>query len=65
MRNKEKQVAQKIIDHLDSSTLDFEEVGKIIANTQPTFVANRLNIILESARDEKESLNERFTNYLR
>jgi hypothetical protein len=39
-------------------TLDLEEIGRHLA-TEPTVLANRLDIIIETTRQEKEELHER------
>lgn len=55
--SKEEKVAYKIIELLDSSTLNLDEVGKALARQLPNTNYNRLMIVAESAEWEKEKPN--------
>jgi hypothetical protein len=52
---KEQKVAIKIGEMVNDVTLDLEEVGKTIANAQPTMTYNRVIILAEAAVEEKEN----------
>jgi hypothetical protein len=60
-RTQESKIAKVLADSVDSVTLDLDEVGKILARTTPTVLCNRLDVIIESARYEKENMYERNT----
>jgi Zn finger protein HypA/HybF involved in hydrogenase expression len=55
---KEEQVAKKLAIAVADVTLDLDEIGRHLA-TEPTVLANRLDIIIEATRYEKEELNDR------
>jgi Zn finger protein HypA/HybF involved in hydrogenase expression len=55
---KEEQVAKRLAMSVSDVTLDLEEIGRHLA-TEPTVLANRLDIIIETTRQEKEELHER------
>jgi Zn finger protein HypA/HybF involved in hydrogenase expression len=57
-QTKEETVAKKLAMSVSDVTLDLEEVGRHLA-TEPTVLANRLDIIIETTRQEKEELHER------
>lgn len=61
-RSLESKTAQIIANAITNLTLDLDEVGIVLARTQPTVICNRLDTVIESARFEKEMMNER--NYL-
>lgn len=50
---KEERVAIKLADSVSDLTLDLDEVGKALA-TSPTILADRLQVVMESAREEKQ-----------
>lgn len=50
---KEEKIAQKMSEMVSDVHLDLEEVGKTIANSQPTLTYNRLILIAEAAAEEK------------
>jgi len=50
---KEEKVAIKLADSVSDLTLDLDEVGKALA-TSPTILADRLQVVMESAREEKQ-----------
>jgi Zn finger protein HypA/HybF involved in hydrogenase expression len=54
----EETVAKKLAMSVSDVTLDLEEIGRHLA-TEPTVLANRLDIIIETTRQEKEELHER------
>ena len=56
---KEEKVAIKLGEQMSDLTLDLDEVGKHLA-TSKTVLVNRLSVVVESAREEKE---DRFGNY--
>jgi Zn finger protein HypA/HybF involved in hydrogenase expression len=57
-QTKEETVAKKLAMSVSDVTLDLEEIGRHLA-TEPTVLANRLDIIIEMTRQEKEELHER------
>lgn len=63
-QTKEGLVAKKLATVVSDVTLDLDEVGKHLATDSPTVLVNRLNIILDSAINEKEDIYERHTNYI-
>jgi hypothetical protein len=56
MTNDENKVADKIGKLVSDLTLDIEQVGLYIGR-QPNVILNRLEIITETAREEKEDLH--------
>lgn len=58
-KSKEDKIAIRIAEMLNDVTLDLEEVGKVIANGQPTVSYNRLVTMTEAAVNEKENQYER------
>ena len=56
---KEDKIADKISNLLNDVTLDLDEVGKVIANGQPTISYNRLVLMTEAAVQEKENVDGR------
>ncbi len=54
---KEQKVAIKIGEMVNDVTLDLEEVGRTIANAQPTITYNRFILVAETAVEEKENGN--------
>jgi hypothetical protein len=57
---KEHKVASKISQLVNDVTLDLDEVGKAIANAQPTISYNRLVLLTEAAVAEKEDNGNEF-----
>jgi hypothetical protein len=57
-QTKEETVAKKLAMSVSDVTLDLDEIGRHLA-TEPTVLANRLDIIIEATRYEKEGINER------
>jgi hypothetical protein len=55
MTNEESSVANRISKLVSDLTLDIEQVG-IYIGRQPNVILNRLEIIAEVAREEKEDL---------
>lgn len=60
MRTKEQKVADKIADLLNDVTLDLDEVGRAVVDTQFTVTYNRLVLMTEAAIAEKEKTDDRF-----
>jgi hypothetical protein len=58
----EEKVAVKIAGLLSDLRLDIERVGVYIARMRPTTAYRRLEIMTESAQEEKET-SERYTKY--
>ena len=58
---KEDRVAIKLAEAVSDVTLDLDEVGRQIA-TSPTILADRLQVVIESARFEKAGMND-YSNY--
>jgi hypothetical protein len=54
---KEHKVAKKITELVSDVTLDLDEVGKTIANAQPTVTYNRVILVAEAAIEEKKNAN--------
>jgi len=50
---KEERIAIKLVESVSDVTLDLDEVGRHIA-TSPTILADRLQVVIESAREEKQ-----------
>lgn len=62
----EDKTAQMLVGSVDNLSLDLDEVGVKIARIAPNVLLNRLEVIVESAREEKEKLYERAKrDYLR
>jgi hypothetical protein len=61
-QTKEELVAKKLATAVSDVTLDLDEVGKHLA-IEPTVLANRLDIIIEATRYEKEGLYERYNSH--
>ena len=57
---KEERVAIKLSESVSDVTLDLDEVGKALA-TSPTILADRLQVVIESAREEKQGNYDRNT----
>jgi hypothetical protein len=55
MTNEESNVANRISKLVSDLTLDIEQVGLYIGR-QPNVILNRLEIITETAREEKDDL---------
>ena len=58
-RSQESKVAHLLAESVNNLTLDLDEVGKALANQAPTILCNRLDVIIESARFEKERMYDR------
>jgi hypothetical protein len=54
---KEEKVATKLTDTMADLTLNLDEVGRQIA-TSPTILVDRLQIVMEAAREEKSDKYE-------
>jgi hypothetical protein len=50
---KEERVAIKLGESVADVTLDLDEIGRALA-TSPTVLADRLQVVIESAREEKQ-----------
>lgn len=55
---KEERVAIKLTEAVTDVTLDLDEIGRALA-TSPTILADRLQVVIESAREEKAGNYER------
>lgn len=55
---KEDKVAEQFVKAVDTLTLDLDRVGVIIAQISTNLIYNRLETILESAKEEKVKLSE-------
>jgi hypothetical protein len=62
IKTKEEVVAKKLSEIVSDVTLDLDEVGRYMAINTPTILANRLDVIVESARFEKEGQYDRLTH---
>lgn len=58
-QTQEERVAKQLTDIVKDLTLDLDEVGRHMAISFPTILANRLDVVIESARYEKENLYDR------
>lgn len=58
-QTQEERVAKQLTDIVKDLTLDLDEVGRHMATNFPTILANRLDVVIESARYEKENLYDR------
>lgn len=58
----EDKLAMKMIDQVNNLTLDLDQVGVVIAQISPSVLFNRLEVIVESAREEKEKQYVRYNN---
>ena len=54
---KEQKIAKKMTELVSDVTLDLDEVGKTIANAQPTITYNRIILVAEAAVEEKNNAN--------
>ncbi len=54
---KEERVAIKLGEYVADVTLDLDEIGRALA-TSPTVLADRLQVVIESARYEKAGMYE-------
>jgi hypothetical protein len=54
---KEEKVATKLTDTMADLTLNLDEVGRQMA-TSPTILVDRLQIVMEAAREEKSDIHE-------
>lgn len=52
----EDKLAQQLLKSVDNLSVDLDQVGIVIAQIAPSVLFNRLEVILESAREEKERL---------
>lgn len=64
---KEQKIAKQMTELVGDVTLDLDDIGKSIANANPTISYNRMVLIIEAAIDEKESGKEHLSlnNYLK
>ena len=60
---KEQRVAEKMVDLVNDLTLDLDAVGMYIASESTTTLYNRLDTVIDSAKETKEKQYER-TNHL-
>jgi hypothetical protein len=58
-QTQEERVAKQLTDIVKDLTLDLDEVGRYMATNFPTILANRLDVVIESARYEKENQYDR------
>ena len=58
-KTKEERVAKSLIELVNDFTLDLDAVGKYVAEQSNTVLYNRLDIVSDSARFEKELLNDK------
>lgn len=57
IRTDEEKVARQISNLISSVSLDLDEIGIALATANPNVSYRRLQIIIESAEQEKESYN--------
>jgi hypothetical protein len=53
---KEEAVANKIISMVEDVTLDLDNVGEYVADNSPSVLYNRLEVVMESAKERKENV---------
>jgi hypothetical protein len=61
-KSDEEKLAERIVRHLDSATLDLDRVGLEIARLEPKTLYNRFILVAEAAVEEQEKQNERYRN---
>lgn len=54
-QTKEEVVANKMLELVKDVTLNLDEVGESVADNSPAILYNRLEVVMETARDRKES----------
>ena len=60
-KTQEEKVASKLSEIVSDVRLDLEQVGIHLANAEPNLTLRRLNVIMETAEEEKEVIhNERY-----
>ena len=61
----EEKIAKKLSDIVSDLRVDLDLIGSYLAKIAPTVSYNRLQVIAESAEQEKERMNDRisFGNY--
>ena len=57
--SKEEKLAIKMSEIVSDVHLDLEELGKTIANSQPTLTYNRFILVAEAAVEEKQNAGNR------
>lgn len=51
---KEEKVAKTMVDLVTDLTLDLDQVGRYVGEQASTVIYNRLDIVMDSARETKE-----------
>lgn len=67
MRNKatkEEKVAKTMVELVNDLTLDLDAVGRYVGEQASTVLYNRLDLVIDSARYEKEKRIEQYRNLL-
>lgn len=59
---KEEKVAKTMVELVTDLTLDLDQVGKYVGEQATTVIYNRLDTVLDSARETKEDYLERYNN---
>jgi hypothetical protein len=59
---KEEKVARDMIELVNDLTLDLDQVGYYIGEQSSVVLYNRLDTVIDSARDTKEEQIERYNN---
>lgn len=63
IRTEEEKVAKQLAQLISNVSLDLDEVGKHLATSNPNIYYRRLQIIAESAEEEKESSHVRISHH--
>lgn len=56
----EDKMAMRLVDDLDKMSLDLDKVGRVLAHISTNLTLNRLEVIIESAQEEKGELYVRY-----
>lgn len=59
---KEEKVAKTMVDLVNDLTLDLDAVGRYVGEQASTVIYNRLDLVIDTARETKEEHIERYNN---
>lgn len=60
----EEKVARRLIKIVSDLTLDLEQVGAFLGNISPWVAINRISLMAEIAREEKDEFTRRYYDSL-
>jgi hypothetical protein len=63
IRLPEEKVAKQIASIVNDVTLDLDEVGVYLARNSPAVSVRRLKLMIETATEERETINDRASHY--